>query len=124
MQPKDSIQLEVDVHGVRSPFAEVGGRGIDAHHATGRGQDTFVHHHIAGGADNGEIVDPAIGADRDAEGGGELGGSDDAGRLIPDTEEAVVNQLMIPAEVAGSGGRRGAARGFGFADGRSRGCSG
>lgn len=115
------VQLEVDIHGVSPPFAEVGGRSVDAHHAAGRGQNTFVHHHIAGGADNGEIVDLAIRADGDAEGGGELRGADNARRLIPDPEEAVVDQFMIPAEVAGSGGRRGAAGGFGLAHGRSGG---
>ena len=118
---KGSVQLEVDINSVRSAFAEVGGGGVDTNDAAGGRQDAFVHDHVAGRAEDRKVVDPAIGSDGDAEGGGELGGSDNARRLIPNAEEAVVNQFMIPAKVTGPGGRGCAASGFGLAHRCARG---
>ena len=102
-----SIQLEIDIHSVRSALEEARRRGIDPSNPTGRRHDALVHHNVAARADDSKITDAPVARDGDFQGGGELGRPNDAGRLIPHTEETVVDVFMVSAERAFAGSTRG-----------------
>ena len=109
-----SIQFKVDIHSVGPAGNQVFGWGINPVYPTGGGEHAFIHYHITRRANDRKVADPAVGRDGDFQGRGELGRTHDAGWLLPETEEPVVNHFVIPSEVRAAGGAGLAANRFGF----------
>ena len=113
------LQLEVDRDLISPSRQKAGGGWVYLQDPAGGGHDALVHDHIAGGADDFEIGDPAVRFDLDAQAGDEVGRPGDARRLVPDAEKAVVDVLVknteqaipVPPGRAGSGAGRRAAGG-------------
>ena len=96
------LQLEVDVNRVGVAGAQAGGEGVDAGHSVEGGEDGLVHERVAAGADDFGAGDGAVALDLDFYGADEgFVLFEDGCGLFPLAEEAVVDEFVIPTELAG-----------------------
>ncbi len=118
------LQLEVDVDRVGVAGAEAAGERIDAGHSVEGGEDGLVHERVATGADNFGAGDGAVALDLDFYGADEgFVLFEDGCGLFPLAEEAVVDEFVIPTELAGGATRSAFARACGGRAATGAGCS-
>ena len=119
------LQLEVDVDRVGVAIAEAGGEGVDAGHSVEGGEDGLVHERVAAGADDVGAGDGAVALDLDFDGADEgFVLFEDGCGLFPLAEKAVVDEFVIPTELAGSATRSAFARACGGRAAARAGCAG
>ena len=119
------LQLEVDVDRVGVAIAEAGGEGVDAGHAVEGGEDGLVHERVAAGADDFGAGDGAVALDLDFDGADEgFVLFEDGCGLFPLAEESVVDEFVIPTELAGGATRSAFTRGCGGRTAARAGCAG
>ena len=100
------LQFEVNVDRVGVAIAEAGGEGVDAGHAVEGREDGLVHERVAAGADDVGTGDGAVALDLDFDGADEgFVLFEDGCGLLPLAEEAVVDEFVIPTELAGGATR-------------------
>ena len=119
------LQLEVNVDRVGVAVAEAGGEGVDAGHAVEGGEHGLVHERVAAGTDDVGAGDGAVALDLDFDGADEgFVLFEDGCGLFPLAEEAVVDEFVIPTELAGGATRSAFARACGGRSAAGAGCAG
>lgn len=119
------LEFEVDVDRVGIAVAKSGGEGVDAGHAVEGGEHGLVHEWVAAGADYFSAGDGAVALDLDFDGADEgFVLFEDGCGLFPLAKEAVVDEFVIPTELAGSATRSTFARACGGGTAARAGCAG
>ena len=96
------LQLEVDIDRVGVAISKASGEGIDAGYAVEGSEDRLVHERVAAGADDVGTGNGAVALDLDFDGADErFVLLEDGCGLFPLAEEAVVDEFVIPTELAG-----------------------
>ena len=95
------LQLEIDIHGVAISRSQTSRQGVDARDALERLGDRSVHHRIAAALDNLGTGNRAVLEDLDFNSANKrFVLLENGGGLLPLAEEAVVDEFVIPPELA------------------------
>lgn len=119
------LEFEVDVDRVGIAVAKSGGEGVDAGHTVEGGEHGLVHEWVAAGADYFSAGNGAVALNLDFDGADEgFVLFEDGCGLFPLAEEAVVDEFVIPTELAGRATRSAFARACGGGTAARAGCAG